>query len=224
MLCLTPRLQAIADYAQKGKVLADIGTDHAYIPVYLIEQGIIPAAFACDIRKGPLENARKTANKYGIDSIEFVLSDGLQGLENRADAFSQIVIAGMGGELIAEILSKSPWCADKHYHFVLQPMTRASFLRKWLYQNGFEILQESVAKEHNKLYNIMKVRYCAKFSALSEVQALLGFVNDKSDAAALREAELKRLNKIYESLKNKENSLSQREEIAALIREVEVYR
>ena len=224
MLSLTPRLQAIANFIESGRAIADIGTDHAYIPVYLIEQGIIPAAYACDIRSGPLENARKTARKYGVDSIEFVLSDGLQALESVQNAFSQIVIAGMGGELISEILSKSPWCAHERFSFVLQPMTRASLLRQWLYENGFEILQESLAKEQDKLYNIMKVRYTGGYARLTQAQALLGFVQESGDAALLREAELRRLRKIYVALENKANSAAQRAQIAALIKEIEDYR
>ncbi|MBQ3431285.1 MAG: SAM-dependent methyltransferase [Clostridia bacterium] len=224
MIRLTPRLQAVADCVEAGNVIADIGTDHAYIPAYLIENGIIPSAYACDVRQGPLENARKTARRYEIDGIRFVLSDGLQALECEQEEFSYIVIAGMGGELIRDILERSPWCHNPRYTFVLQPMTRARVLREWLYQNGFEILQESIAKEDNKLYNIMKVRFSAHSKSLTEAEAYLGFATESEYFHFHKQAQLKRLQKVYDSLQNKKDSEAQRQKISELMKEIEVYK
>ena len=142
MIHLTPRLFSVAEYVEKGSIIADIGTDHAYLPVYLIENGIISSAFACDINEGPLNNAKTTVKEAGISGVHFVLSNGLQGLENQKNDFDTIVMAGMGGELITHIISAAPWCRVQDYTFILQPMTRANILREYLYAHGFEILHE----------------------------------------------------------------------------------
>ena len=223
MIHLTPRLSAVANFIEKGSVLADIGTDHAYLPAYLIQNGIITRAFACDINAGPLNNAKTTVKDAGIAGVEFILSDGLQGLEPQKEAFDTIVIAGMGGELICDILTAAPWCHQKNYTFILQPMTRANVLRRYLYAHGFEILHESIAKEKDKLYNIMKVRFTSHKSALSEAQALLGKTANSEYFEELRAREIKRLQTMYASLKHADRTQPQQEQIIKLIEEIKEY-
>lgn len=223
MIHLTPRLFSVAEYVKKGSIVADIGTDHAYLPVYLIENGIISSAFACDINEGPLNNAKTTVKEAGISGVHFVLSNGLQGLENQKNDFDTIVMAGMGGELITHIISAAPWCRVQDYTFILQPMTRANILREYLYAHGFEILHESIAKEKDKLYNIMKVHYCAKTDKLSGAQALLGKTTDSAYFELLRTREIIRLQKMYDSLKQANHTKRQQQEIKRLIKEIEGY-
>lgn len=221
MVKLTPRLYAAAQYVPKGSVLADIGTDHAYIPAYLIEQGIIKNAFACDINEGPLKNAQSTIKEENLSGVSFVLSDGLKELKN--EMFDCILIAGMGGEMIAKIIKDAEWCKNSKYHFIFQPMTKQSFLRQFLYSEGFEICEESLASEKDKIYNIMKVSFCGEKKELSEAETLLGFA-EKTELFEIKRAnEIKRLNKIALSLKNKEGTKAQIEKINNLIKDIEVY-
>ncbi len=155
---LTPRLNAIARLVPQGARFADIGTDHAYLPTWLILNGRISGAIASDLREGPLERGRAAAARYGIPrgTIDFRLCDGLAGLrEGEADT---IAIAGMGGETIAHILGAVPWSRNPGILYLLQPMSAQPDLRLWLQENGFEILEEQVAAEPPKLYPVLRVR------------------------------------------------------------------
>ncbi len=151
---LSPRLAAIARQVPEGSRLADIGTDHAFLPVYLLLNGTIPSAVASDVNPGPLERGRETARQAGVEEkLDFRLSDGLAGLgEDEAEV---IVIAGMGGQLIARILSEAPWTREKL--LLLQPMTAQPELRRWLNGNGCRIQRETVVREGEKLYVILTV-------------------------------------------------------------------
>lgn len=151
---LTPRLLAIAEAAKNAKVLADIGTDHAYVPVYMCLELGTEKAIAADINKGPLERAEANIEKYGLgDRITTRLSDGLKKFEaNDADT---VVIAGMGGTLIAKILEDSPQMKKEDISFVLQPMTAEEELRRYLIENGYAIKDERLAREGEKLYTII---------------------------------------------------------------------
>ena len=152
---LTPRLQGIADQVPYGAAFADIGTDHAYLPVWLLLNGRIQTAIAADLREGPLARARETAAQYSVnDRISFRLCDGLSAVsECEADT---IAIAGMGGETIAAILEAAPWtrCGKT---LLLQPMTSFPDLRLWLQRNGYLIESEQIIREGNRLYSIWRV-------------------------------------------------------------------
>ena len=157
---LTSRLALVASFVRRGVPVADIGTDHAYIPVWLVNSGFTPSAVASDVRGGPLDRAKLTANAYGAgEKITFCLADGLDSIEqSQAD---DVVIAGMGGELIAEIISRCDWIKSSTKHLVLQPMTAHEELREFLCQNGFTIEKEAGAaeKHDSKLYLVMSVYY-----------------------------------------------------------------
>lgn len=151
---LSPRLQAVADQVPEGAVFADIGTDHAYLPVWLLLNGRIDHAIAADLREGPLARARETAAQYGVtDRVSFRLCDGLTGI--RAGETDMIAIAGMGGETIASILAAAPW--TRECELLLQPMTSFPDLRFWLQQNGYMIENEKVVREGERLYSIWNV-------------------------------------------------------------------
>lgn len=151
---LTPRLRAIAEQVPRGAKLADIGTDHGYLPVWLILNGVIDTAIASDLREGPLDRARQTAARCGTaERISFRLCGGLDGIaRSEADV---IAIAGMGGDTIAQILAAAPWTRDKT--LLLQPMTALPALRRWLGQNGYSIRAERIAREGQRLYSIWTV-------------------------------------------------------------------
>lgn len=153
----SPRLRAIAGLAPEGcGCLADIGTDHGYIPVSLLLEGRIRRAIAADIGAQPLDHARRTAGQYGVTGkIDFRLGDGLSVLEpGEADV---IVIAGMGGDLITEILAGAPWSRAGPL-LLLQPMSKAEVLRAWLPENGYMVSAERLVEDKGVLYPILAVR------------------------------------------------------------------
>lgn len=151
---LTPRLQLLADWVRPGARLVDVGTDHAYLPVWLRLHGRVVSVIACDLREGPLDRARKTGHVYGADRIDYRLGDGLSVvLPEEADT---IVIAGMGGENIADILAKAPWTAEKGHTLLLQPMTRGETLRAFLADNGYVIQREALVEDRGTIYPVME--------------------------------------------------------------------
>lgn len=153
---LSPRLRLVADLVPQGARLADVGTDHAYLPACLLLEGKIPWAIAADLRQGPLNRARATARQYGCgDKMAFRLCNGLAGI--RPGEVDTIVIAGMGGETIAQILEAAPWVWKERLPLILQPMSSLPELRAWLEQNGYAIAQERLAREGETLYVVMRV-------------------------------------------------------------------
>lgn len=155
---LDSRLKLCADFVRNGSRVADIGTDHAYLPVWLCKNNIAKNAIAADINPAPLQYGKQTIEKYNAqDMITTCLSNGLEKIA--PDDTDDIIIAGMGGELIVSILSDAPWVKNSKYHFILQPMTKAEVLREYLYSNGFDIECEKTALAENKLYTVMSVFY-----------------------------------------------------------------
>jgi len=164
LIKLTPRLRMVADTVRPGVAVADIGTDHAYIPVYLLQNGICPRAIAADLRKGPLANARAAVILFGLeDKISLRLSDGLDAVA--AGEAQNIILAGMGGILITELLARTPWLRDSSVHLILQPMTHAEDVRRFLLANGFEILFENACFEGNRCY----ISICARYNGSLEM-------------------------------------------------------
>lgn len=153
---LTARLQSVADQVPQCAAFADIGTDHAYLPVWLLLNGRISHAIAADLREGPLNSARETAEQYGVSKqVSFRLCNGLSDL--LANEVDTIAIAGMGGETIASILEAAPWTKDGKL-LLLQPMTSFPDLRLWLQKNGYNIEKETISKEGRRLYTCLTVR------------------------------------------------------------------
>lgn len=154
---LTPRLKQIADLIPKGSKLADIGTDHAYLPAYCILNNISPSALAMDVNPGPLKSAENTVNQYGIaNKVELRLSDGIEKLKpGEADV---IVIAGMGGLLIESILKAHPEVLKEGTVLILQPMLAQKELREYLYSSKNSVTDEYLAVEGDKVYNIIVAR------------------------------------------------------------------
>lgn len=158
LFSLDNRLFLCASFVRSGARLADIGTDHAYLPVWLVKNGVVNTALACDINEGPLSFGQETVNRYELcDNIECRLSDGLKVVNE--DEVDDIVIAGMGGELIAKILSDCTWAKNKDKHFILQPMTKCEVLIEYLYENGFEILEQKACECDKKHYTVMLVKH-----------------------------------------------------------------
>ena len=171
---LSPRLEAIAGLVPEGcGCLADIGTDHGYVPVSLLLEGRIRRAVAADIGALPLDHARRTAEQYGVaEKLDFRLGDGLSVLSpGEADV---IVIAGMGGDTITEILDAAPWSRDGPL-LLLQSMSRTDVLRRWLPANGYAVCREKLVQDKGVLYPILAVRG-GETPPATEAQAQGGFL------------------------------------------------
>ena len=151
---LTPRLRLLADWVPQDAKLADVGTDHAYLPVWLVLHGRVASAIASDLRKGPLERARETGRTYGAERIDFRLCNGLADI--RPEEADTIVIAGMGGENIASILAAAPWTADGRHTLLLQPQTHAEDLRRFLMDHGYAIRREALVYDRGTIYPCME--------------------------------------------------------------------
>ena len=154
---LSPRLQAIAKLVPQGSQLADVGTDHGRLPVWLIQQGIISGAVASDLRPGPLSRARELAQRWGVEEqISFRLCDGLS--EISPQEVQVVTITGMGGETIAAILHNARWPKDQKHKYILQPMSGADGLRRFLSNHGYNICQEILIPEDETLYIVLLVQ------------------------------------------------------------------
>lgn len=154
-LDLSPRLRLLADWVRPGASIADVGTDHAYLPVFLVLHGRVASAIASDLRPGPLHNARETGTDYGVtQQIDFRLGNGLASIgPEEADT---ILIAGMGGETIASILAAAPWTADGAHTLLLQPMTRSEVLRRFLAEHGYHITREQLVYDRGTIYPVLE--------------------------------------------------------------------
>lgn len=165
---ITPRLKMVAELVPGCNTVADIGTDHGYLPIYLVNKGICERAIAADVNEGPLGAARKNIALTRVsDKIETVLSDGLKNI----DTADVVTIAGMGGELIASILEHRK---EGHVRFVLQPQRSYDYLRYYLARNGFVIRKEAIAKEGDKMYCAFYAEYTGEAYEITLKEAMLG--------------------------------------------------
>ena len=156
-LPISKRLLCCASMVQSGSRVADIGTDHGYLGIYLLQSGAARHVIACDLRKDPLENARRNAKLFGVDGkMELRLSDGLEKI--LPDEVDTVVMAGMGGDLIQKILSQCPWRRREGLQFILQPQSAGNVLRRWLCEDGFEIAREEPVQDGHFLYTVMDIR------------------------------------------------------------------
>ena len=169
------RLTQIASFIRKGNIAADIGTDHAYLPVWLIQNAICDKVIAGDINEGPCKRAADNVRLYGLeDKITIIQTDGLNGIDKYQP--DDIIVAGMGGELIRDIISASEYVKNIGVRLILQPMTRVPLLRKSLIENGFGIIDETLAEDDRRLYEIIYVEY-GTAEQYSELELLLGKKN-----------------------------------------------
>lgn len=182
-LKISSRLFECANMVSPGAAIADIGTDHAYIPIWLAQNNRISLALACDIRTGPLEIAKKNIEKYDLSSIvKTRLSDGLKYVsEDEAD---EIIIAGMGGNIISKILSECTWGNKSQKIFILQPMKYEERLREYLAENGYSILYENAVICCKKVYTTMKVIFSGEKQKIKAYQKYIGKLEDNHDSHA----------------------------------------
>lgn len=194
---LDKRLSSVAGLVRKNTKFADIGTDHAYLPVYLIKNGLIDNAVAADLRKGPLENARETVVAYNLtDRISLRLSDGLDNFKD--SEVNEIVVAGMGGLLISQFIERTCWLKNENIHLILQPMTHVEELRKTLFDNGFQIDKEVAVSDKDKLYIIISTYYNGENIKYTDFDLIVGKLPLNND-----ESSKNYLNHIYEKYNKK---------------------
>ena len=157
-LPLSDRLLACAGFVVPGDRVADIGCDHGYLSIHLLTQGIASSIIASDVNEGPLQSAMRNARKFGVaDKISFYLSDGVQNIPRD---FDTMVCAGMGADTIISIIHHSAhWLKDPKYRLILQCQSKRPELRQWLYDYGFRINRETLAKDGKFVYSIMEVVY-----------------------------------------------------------------
>ena len=171
---LDERLLACGEFARLDKIICDVGTDHALLPCWLIQQGAV-SVIASDINDGPLLSAKETIAQYGCGGITLVKSDGLKNIPFAED----VIIAGMGGELIGRILSECTFLSDD-FRCILQPMTKAEELRRSMYGNGFEIITERTAHAHGKCYTVIHGRFTGKRAEIDDETAFFGKNADRA--------------------------------------------
>lgn len=182
---LDNRLRLCSEFVRNNAKLADIGTDHAYLPVWLCRIGRCPCAIAADINPEPLKRGAQTIVEAGLSEIITTrLSNGLEQIKQ--DEVDDIVIAGMGGELIARIIAECSYAKDSSKHFILQPMTKSEELIKWLCENGYKILKQDCCVAANKCYTVLLAEYCGKISEKDESFYYIGKLSPQSNETHLQ--------------------------------------
>ena len=167
------RLASAAALVREGAYLADVGTDHAYLPIALMKEGRISAAICSDINKGPLERAKDHVAESGLSGrVELMLAPGASAIAGRG--VTDVAICGMGGELIASIINDAPYLKDKDINLVLQPMSKVEALRAYLWDNGFDIVREIYSVDDGKYYVCFSAHYTGEKSDYTEPELYFG--------------------------------------------------
>lgn len=163
---LTERLKCIADLVDQDVIVGDIGSDHGYLMAYLIEKGIIQKGIASDINEGPVMNCKETVRNNNLeDKLDVRLGGGLE--PYKKNEIHTAVIAGMGGQLIRDIILASD-ITDTIDTFILQPMTGQNVLRAWLIENNYNIIKEVIANEQDRFYEILVVKQGSQDTEMPE--------------------------------------------------------
>ncbi|MBS5064975.1 MAG: SAM-dependent methyltransferase [Hungatella hathewayi] len=222
---LSKRLHMVASMVEKGSIPADVGCDHGYVAIYLIQNGISPHVFAMDVNEGPLERAREHVEEYGLAAyIDVRLSDGLSGLPCRGGRpeADTLLAAGMGGRLMVKIMEEGRVTLAQMRWAILQPQSEIAKVRAFLLQEGFLFIQEDMVEEDGKYYTVMDVSRGA-MEEMSQAERLYGAYLIRHKNPVLREflkRERDQLLKIREQL-NAQSTDSARARLAELTRELD---
>lgn len=154
---ISPRLKTCCDFIAAGSRVADVGTDHGYLPIYLLQNGLASHVIATDLREKPLEKAKRNSEKFGVSPrMTFFCTPGLRGVSRD---FDTLVCAGMGADTIISVLNEAPWLRNHHYKLVLQCQSSVHDLRHYLWQAGWRIEQEVAARDGKFIYTVMEVTF-----------------------------------------------------------------
>ena len=177
---LNKRLLCASEFVRQDACFADVGTDHAYLPLFLLECGRIFSAVCADINSGPLSTARKNADEAGLsDKISFVLTDGARALSGMG--ITDYAICGMGGELISDIIERAPHLMSPEVRLILGPMSKQAHLRRYLAQKGFSIIQEAYSYDAGKYYLTIAAEYSGKVRNITDFEAEFGEVPPRDE-------------------------------------------
>lgn len=197
------RLLSAVPYLRPHAAVADIGTDHAYLPIYLVQEGLADRALACDIRKGPLSSATGNIRRAGLeDRIKTLLTDGLHGVEPFAP--DHILVFGMGGELIVKILSEAEWIKVPSVRLVLQPMSRAEVLRAYLTKTGFAVLGELLSRADGRVYQTICAEWTGIPAAMEPIDCLVGRKEQQADPLLYKELMEQKIRTLKKIIRGKE--------------------
>lgn len=192
---LNPRLTKVASMVRPHAVFADIGCDHGHLAIELMRRGAV-RGYACDINEKPLQNAKANIAAAGFSQqIQTVLTDGLQHLEH--SGITDVTIAGIGGEVITEILRQAQFLKDPAIRLILQPQSREYILRTFLMENGFSLLQEEAVRSDRYVYTVITAEYTGKTQSLTMLQAFSGLLAENHTPEAAE-----KLSKTAQFLKN----------------------
>ncbi|GCD09075.1 tRNA (adenine(22)-N(1))-methyltransferase [Clostridium tagluense] len=199
---LSIRLKAIVNMIEKCDSVIDVGTDHGYVPIYLVKNGVIKSAIASDINKGPVEKARNNVTLNNASAqISCRLGSGLSTVNNGEAQIA--IIAGMGGNLIRDILEADLDLVKQFKYMILQPVQNAEVLREYLYITGYNILDEEICNDDGKFYEIIKVKYDTKPIILDSIYYEISkILLDKKDPVmqSFIEYKMQKYSKVYDSL------------------------
>lgn len=210
MISLDNRLKTAAAMCRKGVTVCDVGTDHALLACHLALNGA-REVIASDINDGPLDSARKTVEQTGVTNVRVLKSDGLQQIDYADD----VIICGMGGELIADIIAGCRFLTEDT-RFILQPMTKAELLRRRLYADGFDIIEERTAYDGKRAYVLILAAYTGKKRDIDKLTALTGKVTDPKFLRLTAEKLLKNADRMSRSA----NTENEERELRALAQKI----
>ena len=215
------RLLSAAKFVRQGAYFADIGTDHAHLPLFLLGEGIISHAVSTDVNRGPLDSAVQNASEAGFsDRMTFILTDGASGLSDMG--ITDYAMCGMGGELIADIIENSPHLKVSGVRLILQPMTKQSTLRKYLARAGFSTVGESYSCEAGKYYLCIAVEYFGEPKEISDFEAEFGVLCPDDKLSYEKEGYFStKINAIKKAIAGKKKSGQDTSPLDAILREYE---
>ncbi len=202
---LSKRLLAVASHIEEGAIVADIGSDHAYLPTYLVQKGIIQKAVAGEVVMGPYETAKKSVYRHGVsDRITVRLADGLFAIEEN-DGIDTVTIAGMGGSLIASILEKGKERLQHVNRLIVQPNLHAKAIREWAVSNNWKLVNEQILKEDGKIYEILVLEKGS--ASYDDLELLVGPFLLAEKNTIFREKWEEEINQWIQVLKSIENAV-----------------
>ncbi len=209
----------LAELINKNKKVVDVGTDHGYLPVFLLENNLAKYVIAADIGEKPLMNAAKTFEKYRVkDNFQLILSDGLDSIPQ--EFTEEIVLAGMGGTLMRVILERAAWIKSRHIHLILQPMSHAFEVRQFLCENGFYIERETTSSDARFTYLAISAYYDGKENTRDAHYYYFGEIEsiNTEEAKKLTAKTKKMLESRYEGIKNSSSNIDEKEIIAEILK------
>lgn len=184
-LPISDRLLACAAFVFPGDRIADVGCDHGYLSIHLLQEGIAANAICSDVRQQPLQSAIRNAEKYGLrEKMDFYLSDGVQNIPRD---FNTLICAGMGADTMVSILTAAPWLKDSKYRLILQCQSKTPMLRQYLSDEGYTITKELVLRDGRFLYTIMEVIFAPEQERLTPTQCYLPTILSGDEADAYRD-------------------------------------